>query len=245
MEEFEKYKKEEIIDELLTMLAKENGIKFNHIPNYEKENLLNILLLAKPLDEYNDYIINTHNKLLNLQDKEDYLDTNTLKFKSGVCEVDENFFRIKSDLGVYFSNNLVEENNYRTSSIDNLLILKNGLTTKEQLCEYYKNDLYKIDYKKPYIVETNNLYYKYVVKIMFPKIKEFVSLDENNIKSALENLFNNSILKEIKTISIYLKNLQNEFGDKIVLKIEKEIKNQIKNKKLKNKFIFIKKIIKK
>lgn len=241
---FEEKSNDEILDEMLNILCKESEIKLpKNLSIEDKREVLNNLMLIRPIGYLDEYFVNLQNKFLKreMQDKLISLDNIKLNKKGTIISAD--IFNLKADMIVIFTYRLFADVNLGTDNIDTELILRGGVNINEDFAKIYYDNNAVYSYKEPYIVPGYNLPSQYVAKILLPDIsKKMLKEDEDNLKQSISNLFDFIKTKKLKIVAIDLTNFskQNsgEYLDKFV--IDECLKN-LKSKKIKINIIFCKK----
>lgn len=232
----------EIINEILQILAKESEISLkNDMSIEEKITLLNVLILARPAGNLESYLNDLYNKFLNMTKNEVKINSENLKYKHNKIYLNENMFDIKVDICLVFSEYLMDNMFQTYNSIDNMLILRNGLKTREDLYQLFKDNSNKINYKKIYPIKSENLHFDFVAKLIVPKVNILNSDDFKSLEFALVDFVDFVKENQLKSVCVNLKNLPNSLNEeKVINKIEKFTIKLFTKNKLKIKTIFLK-----
>ena len=212
-------KKNEIIDEMIDFLVKENGLEIKADFDYAaKREILNKLTLLTSGAIESDYFLALQDKLLGEENKK-ATRLAGLKFKGGVAESEAELFGVDADLVVYFSHQLFAVD--LNESLDNLMILRAGVQVRNDFLLKFREDGFTTNFGEPYFSEGYNLPAKYIAKIVvngevcedcIKKVFDFAL--ENELEIVFFDLNNINIDKE-KIIKLKPKNI------KIVFKINK------------------------
>ena len=102
-----KVKQEELIDEMIDFLIKENGIKpdFDYL-KLNKRNLLNNLLLLHATENLGDYFYSLQDKLLASENDKTF-NVLALNYKKDIAYAKADVTNINADMVVYFAKDII------------------------------------------------------------------------------------------------------------------------------------------
>ena len=223
--------KEEIVEELISILTKE--LEIYKPPKNKYANFLNLLMLARPIERIDDYLLNLQNRYLTLKIEERKIKTfKDYTFKKGVSETQDDLFSINADMLIAFSDELLSSNLEDFNLIDNALVLNGGMQIKYDLFKLLLLDGYVLDYGKPYIVDAGNLCVNKIAKILISQTKN-VCEENQKLFNAISSAFNFAKENGYKNILINIKNIKTLKQKNLIIEFV-----NILNKKYKFKIIF-------
>ncbi len=180
-----KVKQEELIDEMIDFLIKENGIKpdFDYL-KLNKRNLLNNLLLLHATENLGDYFYSLQDKLLASENDKTF-NVLALNYKKDIAYAKADVTNINADMVVYFAKDIISLEMTETS--DNKIMLKAGVQVGADLYQQYKENGFLPDYNSPYITEAYNLPANYLAKILVSEEVDYQVVFKQIYDFALEN----------------------------------------------------------
>lgn len=159
---------EELIDEMLSILAKETEQPLpQNLTDESKLRLLKNLMIIRPIGYLDENFLKLQNEFLTYvnENRVVHLDLKKLKLKKH--EIDCDILDIDADLIVVFSNNLIGDGSL-DENLDNRIILKAGLQAKDDIAKIY-HERNGAGLNMPYYVSSYNLPSKYFAKILIDK----------------------------------------------------------------------------
>ena len=221
----------ELIDKIFEIINKEN-IYPNNLTDKDKYLLFCIYVLTCDVYDIDDKFLYLQNQMLkNLAEKKS-IDFNEAVKKKNV--IDE--YSVKTDLLILFTNNVISSANSPyfkvedLNMVDNRLLLEGGVQLKQELYRLYEKNGFIINYYEPYIVRSDVMNVKYVMKIA---IDNKCSIDDSYQK--LINALHNSQEKieelNINNAVVKISNIDESFlnNKKIIKNIKKTILKSLKN----------------
>lgn len=235
--------KQNLIDELLNILVKENEQKLPPgLTKDDKRWLLSNLMLARSIGDLDDEFLKKQDKLLSYENSiAGIIRTADVSFKRQVAFVSDEIWKFEVDALVVFTDSLLGVLDRFIKCVDNTLSLKAGLELNQDLAGILKADNGLISVTKPYVVKGYNLPANYVVKIVLPVLYSlFSEYEKNKLKINLNNLFSVVKKEKWKTLAINLCEFPNNYpADVLKTIIVNECKNLNKKYKTKLNIIFV------
>ena len=234
--------KKDLIDELLSILTKENEQKLpENLTDSDKRWLLNNLMLMRTMGYLDETFLSKQDRLLSSENiAKGIIEVDNFKFKKNMMFSNLDITQLKTDAIVIFTSSLFGKLYNHIKCIDNTILLKGGLQINEDLTFLLRASNGLIDYRAPYIVEGHNLPTRNIVKIMLSELySDFTQIEKDRLKDCLNNLF--KIAKENQWKSIAFELSEFPYGyPKDVMKtiIINECKNLNKIYKTKMNMIF-------
>jgi len=191
----------------------------------QKRAMIDAFLLSRPVGNIDEDVLSLQDELLQ---GERLKIIDDLKYKKHISEIEADLFAVECDMLVVFSEHLFGGYVEKWDNLDNLLTIKGGLQINEQFYQKFIADSMVISYTNPYIVESKNLWSRFLGKIVLS--------DDQNLESCISGVLDFIKANGFKTVALDISKFDNEK----ISWLKNLVRKCVKIKKLKTNFIFIK-----
>lgn len=230
----------ELVEDLFMALTKELELKISkEMTIEEKRKMIDMLSVVCPVGVLDEEFFSKQEKVLSYEKSlKVVIDETLVSYKKKQASVNCDLFTVNADFCVVFTSNLICGYTQDLNNIDNQIAIHGGLEINESYYNLLKENNYILLETKPYIVDTKNLTFNKLAKIL---IKDLNNLDDNfqNIKLAVDDVFEYAKQNNLKNLVFNLNNFKNKETIKNIKNLINYSKN---NKKYKNFIIFIENI---
>ena len=237
--------KENLIDDLLNILVKENEQKLPpNLTKADKRWLLSNLMFARSIGYLDETFLNKQDKLLSYENLSSKIKrVCDIRFKNRTAFISGEIWEFEVDALVVFTNNLLGVLDRFVKCVDNTLSLRAGLQLNRDLAKIMTEDNGLISFTKPYLVKGYNLPAKNVVKIVLPVFhSSFSEYEKDKLKTNLNNLFLLAKKENWKSLAVNLCDFPLNYPTDVLKTIVvNECKNLNKRYKTKLNIVFVEK----
>lgn len=219
----------DIENEMLKILLRDFEMTLpDRMQDIDSRTIVNNLMIARGVGEVSEELLSLQDKLLSYENSLNVIDYKSLKFHHGVSFCEHDLVNMNVDMLVLFSFDLLADMN-NLDSMDNRVILHGGLQIKEDLASILHENINRLVYYNPYIVNAYNLHCKKLCKIIVKRnqteqdlvrlknaVNELIKFVKSNNYHSLAIDFN--VIKEISLFNIIMEELNKE-TKKLKLKI--------------------------
>ena len=191
----------ELVEDLFMVLTKELELKIsNEITIEEKRKMIDMLLVVCPVGVLDEEFFLKQEKVLSYEKSLKVVDNETpIIYKKKQASVNCDLFTVNADLCVIFTSNLICGYTQDLNNIDNQIVIHGGLEINENYFNLLKENNYLLTESKAYIVDTKNLTFNKLAKIL---VKDLNNLDNSfeNIKFAIDDVFEYAKQNNLKNL---------------------------------------------